>query len=121
MRHNRGLMRKICLSLLLPLFMLLAQQGAVWHSISHFGGSGTAVTTPINGQQYSKVAPEKDSSADTLCEICIAFAQLGGAAKSEDLKLSLLSFSFTSSQWVVRPTRAAELPAHRNRGPPYLL
>ena len=68
-------MRKHLLHLLLPLFMLLSQQGAVWHGIGHLSGphggapSGQTVATahgaPDDGKTY---ADADDLSTEQLSE-----------------------------------------------------
>ena len=120
------LMRKLYLSLLLPFFMLLVQQGAVWHEMGHLAGSDTTTTaTSSNGlqdkAQQDKAQQDKELPADKLCEICLAFAQVSGVAKTEVPLLSLLSFNHALTQWVATSVATAEAPALRNRGPPTLL
>jgi hypothetical protein len=114
-------MRKVCLSLLLPLLMLLAQHGAAWHAIKHSVGGDTSVASQSTGQQDSKAESDKELSADKFCETCLAFAQIAGVAKVDAPALSLLSFNFASAQWATNPVVTAEAPAQRNRGPPYFL
>ncbi len=114
-------MRKLYLSLLLPFFMLLVQQGAVWHEMGHLAGTDTTATVTTSSGQEDQAQQDKGLSADKLCEICLAFAQVSGAAKTDVPLLSLLSFSHAVAQWVATPVATAEAPALRNRGPPTLL
>ena len=114
-------MRKLCISLILPFLMLLVQQGAVWHGLGHLTGSDTTFTVASLTGQQDKVQPDKELAADKLCEICLAFAQVNGAAKTDVPLLGLLSFSHGFAQWVATPALAAEAPAQRNRGPPTFL
>lgn len=111
-------MRKLYLSLLLPLLLLLAQQCAAWHAIEHLGHGRAPFRPAVIGPQDSKAWTAEESSTDKLCETCLAFAQLGWVAKSDAPLLSLLSFSFVRVQWVQTAFMATETPAHRNRGPP---
>jgi hypothetical protein len=114
-------MRKLYISLLLPFFMLLVQQGAVWHELGHLAGHGTTTTVAASSGQLNKAAHDTELSADKLCELCLAFAQVSGAAKSDVSLLSLLSFNHALAQWVATPVATAQAPALRNRGPPSLL
>lgn len=113
-------MRKLYISLLLPFFMLLVQQGAVWHELGHLVGNDTT-TVISSAEQHDSVKQDTGLSADKLCEICLAFAQVSGTAKTDALLLSLLSFGLAPAQWVATPNVAAEAPALRNRGPPIFL
>jgi hypothetical protein len=114
-------MRKLYLSLLLPFFMLIVQQGAVWHEMGHLAVSDTTTTAASSNGQQDKAQQDKELPADKLCEICLAFAQVGGVAKTEVPLLSLLSFNHALTQWVATSVATAEAPALRNRGPPTLL
>jgi hypothetical protein len=107
-------MRKLYLSLILPLLMLLAQQGAVWHEIGHLNGEDAPASS--TEQQQDKKLP-----IDKLCATCLSFAQLGGAAKSEVPALNLLTFSFGLVQTAQASAITADAPALRNRGPPSFL
>ena len=114
-------MRKIYLSLLLPFLMLLVQQGAVWHELGHLRGNASSTVISATSGQQDQAQHDKELSADKLCEICLAFAQVSGVAKTDVALLSLLSFSHAPAQWLATPVATAEAPAQRNRGPPTLL
>ena len=107
----RGLpLGKLCRSLLLPLLLLFAQQGALLHELSHY----TAPET----QGHSK----KQSSRGEACELCLAFAQVESAAKPDlAVPVLLADLSFELAPAVTVSAVAAELPSQRNRGPPPLL
>ena len=108
-------MRKLYLSLLLPMLMLLAQQGALWHEIGHLS-RGTASGAPVSQQQQSD-----QQHLDKLCESCLAFAQLAAAANTSVLPLNLLSFGFGFAREVAVLAITADAPALRARGPPVFL
>jgi hypothetical protein len=55
-------------SLLLPLLLVVAQQGALLHELSHYRSSETP-------GESKKQSPRGD-----VCELCLAFAQIGSAA-----------------------------------------
>ena len=111
-------MRKFYLSLLLPLLMLLAQQGALWHEIGHVSlkASASQTNTPLSVEQQREL-----QSMDKLCESCLAFAQLAAVAKTEVLPLNLLSFGFGFARTVAVLSISADAPALRARGPPSFL
>ena len=106
-------MRKLYLSLVLPLLMLLAQQGAVWHEIGHLGGGDTPASST---EQQDKKPP-----TDKLCEVCQSFAHVGGIAKSEVPTPNLLFFGFGFMQAVAAAAIAVDVTALPNRGPPSFL
>ena len=102
-------MRKLYLSLLMPLLMLLSQQGMVWHEIGHLS------TTPASSSQKQQPASDK------LCDVCYAFAHLGAGSVPEMPKLALASLEHVHALTDVVSAIAAELPAQRSRGPPSFL
>jgi hypothetical protein len=61
-----------------PLLLVVAQQGAVTHEISHH------VDDLTQSQQKNKQSP-----ADKLCEKCLAFAQMPGSVNAEPPVLAL--------------------------------
>jgi hypothetical protein len=104
-------MRRLSSWLLLSLLLVIAQQGAVAHEISHY------VDNVKQSQQKNKQSP-----ADKLCEKCLAFAQIAGAVHAEPPVLALLALlTFEYSPQAPVAVIAAEAPACRNRGPPALL
>ncbi len=121
MRHNLWVMRKLYLSLLLPFFMLLVQQGAVWHELGHLRCNATNTVASVASDQQDQAQHDKELTADKLCEVCLAFAQVSTAAKTDVPLLSLLSFSHALAPWTATPVATADAPAQRNRGPPTLL
>ena len=101
---------KLCRSLLFPLLLLFAQQGALMHELSHYGTPET--------QGHSK----NQSSRGEACELCLAFAQVESAAKPDLAVLVLLAdLSFELAPAATVSAVTAELPSQRNRGPPPLL
>jgi len=101
-------MRKLYLALVLPLFMLLSQQGVVLHEIGHLS---------------EKPAPfeQKQQPADKLCETCLAFAHLGAAAKPDVPQIALPAFRHALPSADPVPYVAADAPTQRSRGPPTFL
>ncbi len=106
-------MRKLLLSILLPFVLLLSQQGAVVHEISHlaeFTSGGT------NGPGSTGHQP-----GDLQCEACLAFAPLAGVATAHVVPPALLSFSFPVPDNEAPAFIAADAPTARSRGPPLFL
>jgi len=102
---------RLSLWLLLSLLLVIAQQGAVAHEISHY------VDDAKQSQQKNKQSP-----ADKLCEKCLAFAQIAGAVHAEPPVLALLALlTYDYTPQAPGAVIAAEAPACRNRGPPALL
>ena len=101
-------MRKALLSLLLPLIMLLSQQGALWHEVGHFG----------NGQAP---ASQKKETLDKVCESCIAFAHLAAVAKPELFASASTALTYAAPAAGQIVSAASAVPTQRSRGPPEFL
>jgi hypothetical protein len=100
---------KLLRSLMLPLLLIVAQQGAVLHELSHY-----AATETHDGKKQS---PRGD-----VCDLCLAFAHVGSAATPPSVVAPLLTH-LSHQLTPVLPVYAAatELPAERSRGPPLFL
>jgi hypothetical protein len=100
-------MRKLFWALLLPFFVLFAQQGELRHEYSHYAKSASSC---------------KKAPSDTdHCPLCLAYAQLAGTAKADVAPLALLAnlaFHFAPTLRVASVDGEATLP--RSRGPPSL-
>lgn len=107
-------MRKLFLHLLLPVFLLLAQQGAAWHEIGHWAQGR------LHGGTTHSLARDEGpgDQADTLCELCLAFAGIATASRSESLALPLLEAGHVLHQRTAVAERTADSPVARSRGPP---
>ncbi len=105
-------MRRFVLSLLLPLLMLLSQQGAAWHEIGHWTSQQ---------QQNQDQQQRKDDPADKLCASCLAFAHLAATAKSELPQLVLAEASHVQAPATAVVSLSATAPTARSRGPPVRL
>jgi hypothetical protein len=98
--------RKPIMFLLLPLLMLLSQQGALWHEISHLA----------DGRAPSH--ERREQPIDRLCQQCLGYAQLAAAATPFVPPLLLLEAHFARPQADALPWIAADAPSARSRGPP---
>jgi len=97
-------MRKLYWVLLLPIFLLFAQQGELRHEYSHYGKQA--------GTQ--KKAPDSDH-----CSLCLAYAHLSGTAKSEVAKPVLFSdLAFHYAPAFEPASVVTEGVSPRSRGPP---
>ena len=102
----------LCRSLLLPLLLLIAQQGAVLHGLSHYGA-------PHSFDKRGE--PERQQPHSGSCELCLAFAHLDAAAKPEPVAVVLPALGFE----VVAISRVSgwtpPAPPEQSRGPPTFL
>jgi hypothetical protein len=100
-------MRKLYWSLLLPFFLLFAQQGELQHEYGHYAQAA---------RSCQKAPPGIDH-----CPLCLAYAHLAGAAKADiaaPALLSNLAFHFAAAFAVASVDVEATSP--RSRGPPFL-
>lgn len=102
-------MRKLAVSLLLPLLMLFSQQGALWHEIGHLGGAG------------APAREGKQQPIDRLCEQCLAYGAMAAAAAPFVAPLALAELGFAAPLETLPPFVAAQAPSARSRGPPRTL
>jgi hypothetical protein len=91
--------------------LLLAQQGAVVHELSHVFGAAHSAGSNVDTR----------GSTDTACAECPAFAQATAAAFSHSFQIPLqvLLTVQLASELTVAAIEAA-LPDPRSRGPPAL-
>lgn len=100
-------MRKLHISLVIALLLLLAQQGAVLHEISHI-----RQVSPADARVHASTL------ADKTCELCLAFSQVANPA-SQTVDQHLLSpAACTAGLAPVTADVAAPVPSPRSRGPP---
>lgn len=102
-------MKRFLLSLLLPLFLLIAQQGALQHELSHVVEAHSAEHT-------------KKHATATLCDECLNFAQVAVASTAftpPQALLAQLDHQLNATPWASQ-TQVGALPP-RSRGPPTLL
>jgi hypothetical protein len=109
MATSPSLIRRLTLSALLLLSLLLTQQGALLHELSHWHAPSKSVE-----------AKAEAASIDTdFCADCLAFAQVAGLAQFD---LPPLPSHEGLSDHLVSETAdsvaEASTPALRSRGPP---
>lgn len=96
-------------SLLLPLLMLVAQQGQLLHELAHLG-------EPVTHREGGK------KLAPSSCEVCLAFGKVDGAAPAAEPRLPLLdeiAFAAVVGPLVAWGGTAPLVPG--NRDPPAFL
>jgi hypothetical protein len=99
-------MRRLYWALVLPLFLLFAQQGELRHEYSHYAEALTASQT--------KAPVDSDH-----CQSCLAYAHLSGVAKTEVAATALLAdVTFHFAPAIENAGVAAEAASPRSRGPP---
>jgi hypothetical protein len=101
-------MRKLHISLGLALLLLLAQQGAVLHEVSHIS------------RVVADSAPRVHAALDfgKACDLCVAFSQVANPAGNS---VAVTQFAPSSCGAYSIPASAvtpSDVPAPRNRGPP---
>lgn len=99
-------MRKLYWALLLPLFLLFAQQGELRHEYSHY--------QEALADSHKKAPVDSDH-----CQLCLAYAHLSGAARTEVAATVLLAdvaFHFVPA--IESAGVAAQAASPRSRGPP---
>jgi hypothetical protein len=108
------MIRKPFLSLLLPLLLLLAQQGAVLHELGH-ALAGIEYAQTRGKQQDPQPLPTAP------CERCLVFAHLAGAVAPSIPAIFIPQLTFALFGHVVEAQRSTDSPFARSRGPPSTL
>ena len=111
MATTPSLLRRLTLSVLMPLILLFSQQGALLHELSHW--HPVAVSS---APQVQALDVDHD-----VCLTCLSFAQIAGLAKFDAIaapKADGLRYHFASEP--VRHVAEPALPVARSRGPPAL-
>jgi len=104
-------MRRLRLSLILPLLLLFAQHGAVLHELSHL-----RYLTHVSGAQFQSDEQRVDSS---FCPACYAFAQVTSTAAGSVAGVAAIDATHLKSPGSFYPVVGADNPTPRSRGPPH--
>ena len=110
MAKSPNLLRRLTLSVLLPLILLFSQQGALLHELSHWH---------LPSSNAAAASVEAASVDSDICLDCLAFAQVAGLAQFDLPALPThdgLGYHFVSE--AARSVAEASTPALRSRGPP---
>jgi len=104
-------MSRLTLSVLMPFILLLSQQGALMHELSHWHSVADSAASAPKAEAH-------DVDRD-VCLTCLSFAQIGALAKFDAVvvpKADGLQYHFAPE--TVCSVAAASLPLARSRGPP---
>lgn len=94
-------------SLILAFALLFAQQGALWHAVSH-------TTSPTSSQQDQPL-PHSEQ-----CEKCVAFAHTGAAAPAASIHFALPQLASAIAQFDAPAALPALHRPYQSRAPPVL-
>ncbi len=103
-------MRRFTLALAFPLLLLLAQQGALLHELSH---------TYYAGHQHgAQVRHDAQLPDDSVCPTCQAFAQVAHPVGNSTAILAVPPAAYLQSPSPTYHIIDAAAPTPRSRGPP---
>lgn len=103
-------MRRLSVALAFPLLLLLAEQGAWLHELSHTYYSGRALQAQVS---------RNDGLVDnSQCLTCQAFAQVASPVSSSASSPTILPATFLRSPDPAYHIVGADAPTPRSRGPP---
>lgn len=103
---------RLALGLALPLLVLLAQQGAALHELSHVYYAGQTLGSQLHQDQQ---LPD-----DSLCPTCQSFAQVAHSAVGAPAVSVPPSSTYLPASSAAHPTLSADAPSPRSRGPPQI-
>lgn len=106
-RLRGGLARGLFV-VLLPLWLVLAQQGALLHELGH----------QIAGDAVEHHHPQHGQAPCPLCQVFAQVSDLVGAVPAPTVPAPALRFHHAPAAEVA--TRSAAVPAQRSRGPPVM-
>ena len=99
-------MRKLLVSLLLPLVMLFTQQAQAWHEIGHLRGTATE-------------QKQQDALGDKLCSLCFSFAHIDATAPAPTLpEMGKAPAEHEAPYSAAVSSHASPVAAPGNRDPP---
>ena len=102
------MLNRVVSTVLLSLALLLAQQGAAWHMLSHLRAA------PAPSQQ-GKQLPHPET-----CAQCLVFAHMGAAASTTFPPFALPTAAPAQPLAVHVVSRATHVSRYRSRAPPVL-
>lgn len=111
--HTLCALRRMRLSLLLPLMLALCQHGAWLHELSHVAYAATVHQTSVHQAQ--------GSIENGVCPTCQSFGQLGSALSSASVPLVAAVSNVCPHSAPQYSQHCAPRTTPRNRGPPQLI
>jgi hypothetical protein len=110
--HQITAIRRMRISLLLPLLLILSQHGAWLHELSHAAYAANPHQVLVQGSP---------GAADNgVCPLCQSFGQLGSALSSSLAQGAARASQICPQAAPQYSSPAAQRCAPRNRGPPHL-
>jgi hypothetical protein len=112
------MIRRSTIRVLLSLLLLMSQQMAIAHAVSHWSGRSAPASAAQQAQSGERSLSEA-FALDQSCSQCLAFAQIGGVVGSEPLRF--VPAEPGSSAVCAVPDHAAgarTVCAYRSRAPP---
>jgi hypothetical protein len=79
------MIRRSTIRILLSLLLLISQQMAIAHAVSHWGDR---VAPAAQGQQSGEFTLAEALALDQICSDCLSFAQIGGMVGSEPFRFA---------------------------------
>ncbi len=107
--HIEKMNRRLFFHALLALLLLLAQQGAALHALSHL-----TETVPAHAGQ------EKSLPHSPVCDKCVAYAEIGGGVHSAPLVFHAVGTHFAPPPMARSGHTFQTLRAYSSRAPPSL-
>jgi hypothetical protein len=110
--------RRSIIRVLLSLLLLMSQQMAISHAMTHWGGT---INPAAGSGEASDNSLSKSFAQDQTCEQCLAFAQIAGVLGNTPRYIApdLLGSSNVAS-CVSKPACARTVCAFQSRAPPVL-
>jgi hypothetical protein len=110
--HQITAIRRMRVCLLLPLLLVLSQQGAWLHELSHAAYAANPHQVTLQQAQHS--------FENGVCPSCQSFGQLGAALSGSVASIAAATVQHCPQTQLQYSSPSAPLPAPRNRGPPLL-
>lgn len=101
------MLKRSLYTLFVAFALLIAQQGAAWHALSHTRGE------PVSSGQQDKKLPHADQ-----CEQCIVFSQMGAALSATAPQIDPPARFSLLLQHEAPLFRALERQFYQSRAPP---
>jgi hypothetical protein len=113
------MIRRSTLRVLLSLLLLISQQMAIAHAVSHWSGRSAPAAAAAQQQQPGERSLSEAFALDQSCSQCLAFAQIGGVVGIDPLRF--VPAGPGSSAVCTDPGHAAgarTVCVYRSRAPP---
>jgi hypothetical protein len=110
------MIRRSVTRILLSLLLLMSQQMAIAHAVSHWSGRAIPVAS---GQQQGERSLSEAFALDQSCSQCLAFAQIAGVVASEPCRFVPLDNASSAVRIDADGSACARTTcAYQSRAPP---